>query len=161
MPTTTTETPAKNFRVARCCGYFAWPGSDPIGCLVCGGGLQTTTRLQRQQPWQILSREEAREASRLAGGLPASIAYQRRVAASRITEAERVEAQVASGERELDANGCAWTMRAPYDFELARGVTGPQRCSGSYPSGLRAAAAKAEAKAERLERKLAKLGGAA
>jgi hypothetical protein len=158
--TTTTETPAKNLRVARCCGYFAWPGSDPIGCPVCGGTLQTTTRLQRQQPWQVLDREEARQASRLAGGLPGLIAYERELAASRIAQAERLEALVAAGERELDADGCAWTMRAPYDFELAKGITAPQRSSGSYPSGLRASAAKSEAKAERLERKLAKLGGA-
>ena len=151
---TTTETPAKNLRVARCHGYYAWPGADPIGCPVCGGSLQTTTRLQRQQPWQVLDREEAREASRLPGGLPDLIAYER-------TYVDRDLARV--GEALLDPEA---------HVELATGEEG----TGSwYEAGdrilhegdygrlnldavLRGKAAKL-AKIARLQRKLAKLGG--
>ena len=77
---TTTDIPARNLRVQRCFsghGYFAYPGSDPIGCPVCGKGLTTTTRQQRQQPWQVLDRAEALEASRLPGGLPEQIVWER------------------------------------------------------------------------------------
>jgi hypothetical protein len=159
---TTTETPAKNHRVARCPnghGAYAWPGADPIGCPVCGSGLATTTRMLKSEPWQVLDREEARQASRLAGGLPALIAYTRWLADSHTRNADQAEAEVANGERIMDDTGTAWTLREPYDWEVANGRTGPQRSSGLRIAGCRDAAAKQTAKAERLERKLAKLGG--
>lgn len=157
---TTTDTPAKNLRVSRCHGYYAFPGSDSIGCPVCGQSMATTTRQQRQQPWQVLDREEAREASRLPGGIPATITYERwsiEQMQARITQAE---AGLADGSWELASNGTAWQLRDPYDWEIAKGIISRQHSSGFNLPGLRETIAKHEAKIERLERKLAKLGGA-
>jgi hypothetical protein len=139
---TTTETPAKNLRVGRCHGYFAWPGSDPIGCPVCGDTLQTTTRLQRQEAWQILDREETRRASRLPGGLPALIAYERGEVDRTLTMA---------GDMLTSADGWTITVQTEGD-RIAR-----REHSTWNLDGILRGADKRLAKIARLQRKLDKL----
>jgi len=152
----TSDTPAKNLRVARCMkghGYFAWPGSVDIGCLVCGGQLATTTRQQRQQPWRVLDSAEAAQASRLDGGIPSSIRWERDKLDSSLTRvAEELLTELGDEDRlEIAEEGARWAD--PGDRVIWR------RHSGHNLDGSLRQADKTIAKIARLQRKLDKLGG--
>jgi len=153
----TTDRPDSKLRVSRCTaghGYFAWPGPNDIGCLVCGDVLATTTRNQRQQPWQILDKAEAEQASRLDGGLPHQIRWERRHADdyfNRAAECLLDDSSILEIVTEENA--------ARYRYQELGDRVWRRNHSGQNIDSLLREGTRLLAKAMRLQRKLDKLGG--
>lgn len=145
------QTPPSGYRVSRCvpCAMaFTWKGGTARpACPDCGAPMFTTTRRLRVGFW-LLEGDDLARAERLPGGLAGEATAERVYAERMDALAARLEADVAAGRAELDpVTGITWELR-----DYGRG-------SGHRIGQIEEEAARARAKAEKLERRLAKLGG--
>jgi hypothetical protein len=162
------DTPPERTRRGRChdCdAAFAYKtaASHDAGCPRCGGTLATTTRNLKSSRWYLLAGSDLELALRVPGGLAGRIAWE-------LERAELTEARVAALEADVAADPASyevtetliagkpdrtiWTLGPAWNDP-----TKLERKGGYRVGGMLEAAARNRAKAAKLERALARLGG--
>lgn len=154
--TTPGTPPTQTHRVSRCvvCDTgVTWKGAaSRPACPRCGGSLTTSTR-QRRAGFILLEGADLERAERLPNGLAATAAWHQE-------QADRYAARLAEYEQALETgDAIAEEVPATNWYAAHTVVRMKDSTCGWDLNGLRKLMEREQAKAAKLERRLAKLGG--